>query len=348
MQLAGELAKMNLASLIRLVRNGELTGKVCLTQGVNTASIYFVNGQPVHLEADHGNGREALLELFCWRSGTFSYIECPVSENERSLSLDEPLERLLKEGLAFQEAQHYLEQLRISTRTVFKSTVKADNDEFLAAMNGRLPLGEIVASLGLLRSDYVIRLQQYIANGKVLVVEAPAVSSGLELPDWVVSRLKQDNPDISQSIVDLVIWADRIKCWLYQADVDLMRVIQCLENESETGQDSTEAQTDELAQSPEQESLPSASGSEPEPAPVLLPDSESDSDEEELAEQIRVAERELVEEEPEPELEAESGSESDSFGPGLSAVLEQVANTVKTGGSEDESKKQARPPSYEF
>ncbi|MBX9687694.1 MAG: DUF4388 domain-containing protein [Candidatus Obscuribacterales bacterium] len=229
MQLAGELSKMNLASLIRLVRNGELTGKVCLTQGASTAFIFFENGQPIHVESDFGVGREALLELFCWQSGTFSYIESSVEGTRRTLSADEALEKLLKEGLAHQEALKYLEQLRISPRTVFRATENANNDPFLARMDGRSSLAEIVQSLGLTRSSYLRRLQELVASGKVLVVEPAADAQGLQLPDWVISRLKQDNADVAQAIVDLVIWADRIKCWMYQADADLERLIGMLD-----------------------------------------------------------------------------------------------------------------------
>lgn len=226
MQLAGELSKMNLASLIRLVRNSELTGKVCLTHGVNTAFIFFQSGQPIHVESDHGTGKEALLELFTWQSGTFSYIECLLEDIPESLSSEESLEKLLKEGVAYQEALRYLEQLRINSRTIFRVVGTLDDDVFLAKMDGRTPLGEIVQGLALSRSDYVQRLQQIVSTGKALVVEAPLeAEAGIKLPDWVISRLKQDNADVSQAIVDLVIWADRIKCWLFQADVDLQKLI---------------------------------------------------------------------------------------------------------------------------
>ena len=226
MQLAGELSKMNLASLIRLVRNGELTGKVCLTQGATTAFLYFSEGQPIHVEADYGTGKDALFELFLWQSGTFSYIECQVDEVPVSIPQDEPLEKLLKEGLSYQDALRYLEHLRVNSRTVFKSTDELSDDLILSKMDGLTPLGDIVQSLSLARSEYVLRLQQLVASGKALVVEiTPQRKSDIQLPDWVISRLKQDNADVSKAIVDLVIWADRIKCWLYQADVDLQRII---------------------------------------------------------------------------------------------------------------------------
>lgn len=229
MQLAGELAKVNLASLIRLVRNGELTGKVCLTQGVNTAFIFFEDGQPIHVESDIGEGKDALLELFLWQSGTFSYIECSVSDSPYSLATGEPLESILKEGLSYQEARRYLDQLRISFRTIFQAIVASDKNPFLKAMDGKKPLGDIVAELRLTRKEYIPQLRQIIADGQAVVIEPALTSAEICLPDWVISRLKQDNPDPSQAIVDLVIWTDRIKCWLYQADADLSRLIGSLD-----------------------------------------------------------------------------------------------------------------------
>lgn len=232
MQLAGELSKVNLASLIRLVRNGELTGKICLTQGVNTAFLFFEQGDLVHVDSDLGAGREALLELFLWQSGTFSYLECTVSEAPRSLPSDVPLESLLKEGINYQESRRYLEQLRINFRTVLQAVVESKNDPFLQAMDGRTALADVVTKLRMARSQYIPRLRQIIEKGHAVVVELPNESGQLTLPDWVVSRLKQDNPDISKAIVDLVIWTDRIKCWLYQADVDFQRLIENLEGQS--------------------------------------------------------------------------------------------------------------------
>jgi Domain of unknown function (DUF4388) len=54
-------------------------------------------------------------------------------------------------------------------------------------------------------------------------------AANINLPDWVLARLRQDNPNISQAITDLVIWADRLKCWIYQADADLENVLACLQ-----------------------------------------------------------------------------------------------------------------------
>ena len=58
--------------------------------------------------------------------------------------------------------------------------------------------------------------------------------SQIQLPDWVIARLRQDNPDIAQAIVDLVVWSDRVKCWMYQADADFERIKNLLETNPKT------------------------------------------------------------------------------------------------------------------
>ncbi len=52
-----------------------------------------------------------------------------------------------------------------------------------------------------------------------------ATGTDINLPDWVMARLKQDNSDISKAITDMVIWADRLKIWIYQADADLENIL---------------------------------------------------------------------------------------------------------------------------
>jgi hypothetical protein len=68
-------------------------------------------------------------------------------------------------------------------------------------------------------------VHEIISRGLANVVEFSSREDSIKLPAWVVSRLKQDNPDLSQAIVEMVIWVDRVKCWMYQADADLEKVI---------------------------------------------------------------------------------------------------------------------------
>lgn len=228
MQLAGELSKISLSSLIQLSRNGELTGKLCLTHGVDTAFIFVENGRVIHCETDGAAGSEALLDLFVWTTGTFSFIEEGVQGAPRSLA-DVAIEKIVREGLAYADQKKFLDQLRISSRTILRAIASAShvsNDPLLSQLDGATPLGQIVSTLNLSKRVYTASLHKALASGLAVVVEPPPTEpEKVDLPDWVVSRLKQDNPDLSQAIVDMVIWVDRIKCWMFQADADLERLV---------------------------------------------------------------------------------------------------------------------------
>lgn len=234
MQLAGELAKINLPSLIQMVRNGELTGKICLTRGVNTAFIFVERGRLKHVESDIAEGRDALLDLFLWTSGTFSYIDCAVDSAPQTISADEPADKILKEGTAFAEAKRYLDQLRIGPSSILKSSGKQSSaiNPLLDWLDGKRSVDEAAAAAGLNRFEAIRSLQELVAEGRALVVEEPrGRNEQIVLPEWVISRLKQDNADVSQAIVQMVIWVDRIKCWMYQADADLDRLITSLDEQ---------------------------------------------------------------------------------------------------------------------
>jgi hypothetical protein len=51
----------------------------------------------------------------------------------------------------------------------------------------------------------------------------------IDLPDWVIARLKQNDPDLSKAITDIVAWVDRAKIWMYESDADLAKIIGELE-----------------------------------------------------------------------------------------------------------------------
>lgn len=249
MQLAGELSKISLPSLIQLSRNGELTGKLCLTHGVDTAFIFVEQGRIIHAETDGAQGVEALVDLFVWTTGTFSFIEEEVRQAPRSLA-DEPIEKIVREGVAYADHKKFLDQMRISSRTVLRAIASAShvaNDPILSRLDGVTPLGQIVPTLNLSKRAYTASLRKILASGLAVVVEPPATGSDkIELPDWVVSRLKQDNPNLSEAIVEMVIWVDRIKCWMYQADADLERLVSQLKTtESGSNGPASESAPDE-------------------------------------------------------------------------------------------------------
>jgi hypothetical protein len=248
MQLAGELTKISLPSLIQLLRNGGLTGKVCLTQGAATAFIYVQDGRLIHVETDADQGRAALLELFLWLTGSYAFVEADVESVVHSLAADEPVEKIIREGLSYLERKKHLDQLRISSRTVLKpSSTRVVENPVYRQLDGRRSLGDIAAALGLRRWDYINCVHELVSQGLVVVVEPQVQDDCVKLPSWVISRLRQDNNDITQAIVQMVIWVDRVKCWMYQADADLEKVVEQLSLPCPDGSQTPEQGLDEAS-----------------------------------------------------------------------------------------------------
>jgi Domain of unknown function (DUF4388) len=263
MQLNGDLAKVSLNNLLQLVRNGELTGKITLLQGAKTASIFVERGNVVHVEADNIKGREALFELFLWVSGSFSFVEGEFGGITRTLnpaSPEDSLERLLREGMNYLEQKKILEQMRIGSDTILATTdrveelilASANNPRLAAALamvqpivmrlDGRSPLAEVIADLNYSRRAYVQAMAIVMAEGLATVVE-PATADEqqpIHLPSWVHARLQQDNPNLTQAIIDMVIWVDRVKCWMYQADSDFAQILTNISGSVSAGADDGE------------------------------------------------------------------------------------------------------------
>jgi hypothetical protein len=255
MQLNGELSKVSLPNLVQLVKNGELTGKITLMQGARSASLFVEQGDVVHVDIDGFSGREAFFELFLWMTGSFSFIEGELGTAPRTLNpseAEDSLDRLLREGLSYLEQKKYLEQLRITGDTVLSMTdrireltAQSKSNARLAAalkmispitqrLDGKTPLNLALKELQLSRRAYAQSLAIILAEGLAVVVEKPVTEKGesIDLPPWVIARLKQDDTDLTQSIIDMVIWVDRVKCWMYQADVDFARILENLTGSS--------------------------------------------------------------------------------------------------------------------
>jgi len=237
MQLSGELSKVSFPNLLQLVRSGGLTGKISLSQGARIAVIVIERGQPVHVEMEGITGLEALYELFLWQSGSFAFSEGEIDGCPRSISFSTPeqsFDRMIKEGLNYADDKHYLDSLGVSPRTILRSHASSGNyaatlmiNPGLERLDGVRTLADALANLNFSRRDFVHTVAVWLSEGLAEMVTPvnQVKENQVTLPDWVVARLRQDHPDLSHAIVDMVIWVDRVKCWMYQADADFERAL---------------------------------------------------------------------------------------------------------------------------
>ena len=103
-------------------------------------------------------------------------------------------------------------------------------EPIVSRIDGITPLSLALKELALSRRAYAQSLAIILAEGLAVVVEKQITEKGesIDLPAWVIARLKQDDGDLTQAIIDMVIWVDRVKCWMYQADVDFTRILENL------------------------------------------------------------------------------------------------------------------------
>lgn len=246
MQLSGELAKVSFANLLQLVRSGGLAGKITISQGARLGAILIDGGLPVHAEVEGLVGKEAIFEFFLWKSGTFSFTEGIAAAGGRTIFLNtagdtyDTFDRLLKDGLAYLEAKQHLDELGVGPDSVLKVVEDKDRGDYarklmtnpgLERIDGVRSVAESLSHLSLSGRELTLIIADWFAGGLVQLARVPGNENSVELPDWVVARLKQDNQDLAKAIVDMVIWVDRVKCWMYQTDADFMRIITSLKTD---------------------------------------------------------------------------------------------------------------------
>lgn len=231
MQLSGEIAKIDLPNLLQLVKTGGFTGKITLVQGVKHAIVLVRDGLPVHAELEGDSGTDVLLEIFLWSQGTFAYNEEEVEESKRTIPKESAgfnLSDFIKDGILYKKQKALLDELNVQPSTVLKRTGTGlsaakimEGSDYINHLDGKRTLKEALSEENLSHREYVRAVAQWLENGLAEFAEPP-VSQGenINLPTWVVARLLQDNVDITQSIIDMVIWVDRVKCWMYQADAE--------------------------------------------------------------------------------------------------------------------------------
>ncbi len=257
MQLAGELSKVSLPNLLQLVKNGMLTGKLTFLQGAKTAMLFVENGNVVHAETDGTTGKEALMSLFLWGTGSFSFLEESALTVPRTLNPqrhEDSFEKLLRDGLIYVQQSQLLEEKSITVHSVLAQTGTASSfaAEAMAGpgylrLDGRRTLAEALGDQNLSHREFVNLVSYWLSEGLATCVDPESAPSDeeIKLPEWVIARLRQDNANLSKAIIDMVIWVDRVKCWMYQVDADFYRIIKTLAptEDDEVEQDSSSKQT---------------------------------------------------------------------------------------------------------
>ncbi|RME85175.1 MAG: response regulator [Planctomycetota bacterium] len=73
--LTGNLAKMNLPSLLQFLNMNSMTGILHISSGDSIGKIYIQDGDIIHSETPPIAGKKALFRILSWKEGIFSFEE---------------------------------------------------------------------------------------------------------------------------------------------------------------------------------------------------------------------------------------------------------------------------------
>jgi hypothetical protein len=101
--LEGNLKNIQITNLLQSVGMGQMTGRLEIISASDKASVLFINGKPVHASLRGADGNEALIQLFAWLEGEFSFYDEAVTITP---TINRGLMGLMMEGTTF--VDHYV------------------------------------------------------------------------------------------------------------------------------------------------------------------------------------------------------------------------------------------------
>ncbi|BDU76581.1 DUF4388 domain-containing protein [Mesoterricola sediminis] len=72
--LRGSLQSISLMDVVQLLGANRKTGKLLVTQGAATGTLYVLNGDVVHAESPEARGESAAFEILEWDRGEFEFV----------------------------------------------------------------------------------------------------------------------------------------------------------------------------------------------------------------------------------------------------------------------------------
>jgi hypothetical protein len=138
--LSGSLSHMEPASLLQSFRLTALTGRLSITNSVDTIDIFFEAGTPIHACALDATGDTAVLELLTWESGRFNFYP---KEKCHERTIERTIESILMKGVVLLDQYKLLYDsgLRMHSYLADKQSTKNES-EFAEKLLKGLPLDQ--------------------------------------------------------------------------------------------------------------------------------------------------------------------------------------------------------------
>jgi hypothetical protein len=169
--LGGDLARVPLADVLRLLMSGRQTGRLDLSDGVSSGAVYVESGNVTHAVSGPLIGESAVFSLMAWQEGNFSFFP---NQSAPEASISTPSDQLLEEGSRV--AARWAEIMRVlpGLDAVLRLSPAGSADavsleplewQVLAQVDGVRDVAEIAEALGRAEFDVATVLVRLVKSG---------------------------------------------------------------------------------------------------------------------------------------------------------------------------------------
>ena len=137
--LEGDLKNLQAPNLLQSISLAKMTGRLDVRSGVETASVYFQAGIPLHCTLGDARGDMAFLELVTWQNGEFRFWP---DETSLDRTINKRLDGMLMEGVALLDQTKYLDTAGLKLEScLVKKNAMISEEEFAARVGKGAPIG---------------------------------------------------------------------------------------------------------------------------------------------------------------------------------------------------------------
>lgn len=184
--LQGNLKNIQIGNLFQSINMNQMNGILEIVASHSKASVYFVDGNPVHATLRGAEGTEAMIQLQAWEEGEFTFYDERVTVTK---TIDRGLIGLLMEGAKYIDHSKFLTQSKLSHESFIVPVGDVDLEGALLAkgveckladviavyklIDGAKTWGEILRDIELAKSEWVPVMFNLLSCGIVRISTTP-------------------------------------------------------------------------------------------------------------------------------------------------------------------------------
>lgn len=188
----GGLETTRCPDIVKMLSLGKMTGRLFLSSGNETGSVYFRNGAIVHAVSGNIEGNKAIYEMAVWSSGSYKFF---IDDSSDLITINASIEEILTETENRIRQMEKIASLIPSSSAIFQLDSEIKEKEVilksvqwkvLSYIDGAKSISQIAQSIGITDSDAMKVFYTLFRQGLIKEIDVKTASSGQQffnLPD---------------------------------------------------------------------------------------------------------------------------------------------------------------------